>query len=149
MILAFAVLSRGSCCSCTVSCGVAFRVTASLPFLRRGFHRAAAATDRGNRPLPFHQAARYRLATVTPRLTTRKAAEFLAVSPHTIRKYVHLGWLSAVTNSGGRGPGQRYYLNAAEVDAFARGGAPAAEAYRLQRDNRPIVPRKGRGRSVV
>ncbi len=81
-------------------------------------------------------------ATLT-RESVRKAAGRLGVEPETVRRYIRKGDLSATTKNG-RGVAQTLWLDPLEVDAFIRGGIPAAEAYRLERDKPAIPARRGR-----
>lgn len=78
-------------------------------------------------------------ASLPARLTVRQAAEALSVGPATVRRLVRVGQLSAVYPHG-RGVGKRFYLDPAEVEAYARGGARAAAAHRSKRTK----ARKGR-----
>lgn len=78
------------------------------------------------------------------RMTTDEAATALRVKPETVRRHARRRWLHAITDSGETGPGQVLYFDPAEVEAFARGGKPAAEAYRAGRDRKPIPVRRGR-----
>lgn len=79
------------------------------------------------------------------RLTTTEAAKELGVAAETVRSLAKVGYLKAITNSGTHGNGQRMYFDAAEVQAFCEGGAPAAKAYRDHKAAlatiRPIKPR--------
>jgi hypothetical protein len=77
------------------------------------------------------------------RLTTTQVADRLGIGPDAIREYARAGWLTAVTASGRTGKGKRFYFDAEEVDAFAKGGAPAAKAYR-ERQGGPAKPRRYR-----
>jgi excisionase family DNA binding protein len=79
------------------------------------------------------------------RLTVRQVSEQLGVSPGTVRTYAKMGWLSFHITSGRTGPGQRFYFNSDEVEAFAKGGAFAAKSFREQEANDRIKPRRGRG----
>ena len=64
------------------------------------------------------------------KLTTAEVADRLGMSETTVRTFCKVGYLVGQTSSGSRGRGQRYYFDPVEVEAFARGGAPAAKAYR-------------------
>ncbi len=78
------------------------------------------------------------------RLTTKEAAAVLRVSTETVRSLAKdRGYLKPITSSGDCGRGQRMYFDAGEVEAFARGGAPAAKAYREERDLK-VAPKRGR-----
>lgn len=79
------------------------------------------------------------------RMTVKDAAIVLAMDPETIRQKIRQGKLSAMTNGGSTGPGVRKFLDPLEVDAYARGGEPAAEAYRAERDRKAVPVRRGRG----
>lgn len=76
------------------------------------------------------------------RITTTEAARRLSITPDIVRGYARIGWLSRSTSSGRSGRGKRMYFDAAEVEAFARGGAPAAKAYREQQANGAPKPRR-------
>lgn len=79
------------------------------------------------------------------RMTTTEAASLLGVSGETVRQFAKIGYLTAHTNSGETGVGKRFYFDAAEVAAFAEGGAPAAKTYRETKAN-PTPAGKGRGK---
>ena len=78
-------------------------------------------------------------------LTTTEVAERLEVTPATVLEYMRLGWLRGWTRSGEVGPGQRWYFDAREVEAFAKGGRIAAKAWREQQEP---TGRPKRGRRV-
>ena len=80
------------------------------------------------------------------RLTTREAADALGVSHDAVRVYAKVGYLKPITASGTLGVGQRMYFDRDEVEAFARGGAPAAKAYRESRET--VAPKRGRKQKV-
>jgi hypothetical protein len=78
------------------------------------------------------------------RMNTREAAERLGFrdksgepAADSVCKLVALGYLKPVTSDGTRGPGKRMYFDSGEIEAFARGGAPAAAAYRRGARSRP------------
>lgn len=76
-------------------------------------------------------------ANKTHDMPTTKVARLLGVSATMVREYAKLGHLSAVTQSGGNGKGQRLYFDPIEVAAFFSGQAPAAAVYRRRRDFKP------------
>jgi hypothetical protein len=81
------------------------------------------------------------------RVTTTEAAALLNVSTETVRMYAKLGYLTGITADGEFGRGKKMQFDAAEVAAFAEGGAPAAKAYRESRAALKVIPvRKGRGK---
>jgi hypothetical protein len=64
------------------------------------------------------------------RITTKVAADRLGVSSEMVRQYHAEGWLVGRTTSGVTGRGRRLFFDPGEVEAFARGGAAGAAAYR-------------------
>ena len=80
------------------------------------------------------------------RITTKQAAVMLGVDPQGVRVFAKTGWLRGITNSGAMGQGKRLYFDRDEVEAFARGGAPAAKAYREGRET--VAPKRGRKQKV-
>jgi hypothetical protein len=82
------------------------------------------------------------------RMTTTEAGELLGLTGETIRAYIRQGWLTGQTASGKLGRAQRIYLDRGEVEAFAKGGAPATQAYREQQANAAMPKLKGRRRTV-
>lgn len=78
------------------------------------------------------------------RIPTSVAAERLGVSPATVLDYMRRGYLTGTTTTGERSEvGGWYWFDPAEVDAFARGAAPAAKAYRESRETNG-TPKRGR-----
>jgi hypothetical protein len=77
------------------------------------------------------------------RIDTAEAAKRLGITGETVRAYVRLGWLDGKTPSGETGRGKPFFFDSDEVEAFKRGGAPAAKAYREARDL-SIKPKRGR-----
>jgi hypothetical protein len=80
------------------------------------------------------------------RINTTEAAKRLGVSRSAIRSLSYSGLLKATTTNGNRGFGVRLYFDEAEVDAFALGGAPAAKAYREDRDEQRAKSGNRKGR---
>lgn len=85
--------------------------------------------------------------TAVPRLryTHAEAAAVLGIGVQYLYELADRGDLVPTTNQGRRGGGKRLYYDPAEVEAFARGGAPAAAAYRAGRDG-AAKGKAGRGR---
>lgn len=85
-------------------------------------------------------------------MKTAEVAEALEVDPETVRTYVSLGYLTPRTRSGKRGRGQRMYFDEGEVQAFKKGDAAGAAAYRqmiADREAEQAGPkRRGRGRKA-
>lgn len=63
------------------------------------------------------------------RLSVREAAKALSVSPVTIRRLVKSGTFKAIRNRKS-GPGQRIYLLASEIEAFASAGEAGVQSLR-------------------
>ena len=83
------------------------------------------------------------------RIKTRTVAERMDCSVETVRAWANEGYLTWWTPDGTRGKSHDLWFDAAEVEAFIRGGAPAAKAYR-ERLNGDVTPtRRGRGRKKV
>jgi len=78
------------------------------------------------------------------RMTVEDAAEALRLEPEAVRRHIRRGNLAASTDSGKRGPSQRLYLDPAEVEAFAMGGAPAAKDYRDRKAGSTIKAKRPR-----
>lgn len=87
------------------------------------------------------------MSTGSKRMKTFEVAERLGLSRETVRGLAASGQLGFHTNSGRIGRGSRKYFDANEVEAFARGGAPAAKAYRESLE-RPMQQR-GRRRQAA
>ncbi len=80
------------------------------------------------------------------RISTSEAAKILGVSRESVRVFATFrDYLKPMTNTGDWGRGVRMYFDQAEVEAFARGGAPAAKAYRESLEVKP----KRRGRNMA
>jgi hypothetical protein len=77
------------------------------------------------------------------RIDTTEAANRLGITGETVRAYVRLGWLDGKTASGETGRGKPFFFDSDEIEAFRRGGAPAAKAYRESRDL-DVKPKRGR-----
>lgn len=82
---------------------------------------------------------------VSQMMTTRQVAEALGVSPVSVRQYAIDGHLSSFTTKGKSGRAQRRYFDPEEVEAFRRGGALAAQAFR---ERKKLKPRRG-GKAVA
>lgn len=88
-----------------------------------------------------------RLAAIQPlRYTHAEAAKLLGVSESCLYKLAEDGVLEPMRNGiGARIGGRRLYYDRLELEAFARGGAPAAKAYR---ESKGIVTKPRRGRKA-
>ena len=77
-------------------------------------------------------------------------ARRLGLHPQSVRRYVAAGYLKPWTADGTLGKGKDILIDAGEAEAFVKGGAPAAKAYREQREAGDVAPtRRGRGRKKV
>lgn len=79
------------------------------------------------------------------RISTTEAAKILGVKPDTVRDYASRDFLWSMTRDGTNGHGKRRFFDEDEIHAFARGGIPAAKAYRESKESQVPV-RKGRGK---
>lgn len=64
------------------------------------------------------------------RIKTSAAADLLGVTAETVRAYAREGWLTPLRANPDPAVRCSFFFDAAEVEAFARGGAAGAAAYR-------------------
>jgi hypothetical protein len=77
------------------------------------------------------------------RIKTKAVAEILGVTPETVRAYARDEWIVRLPTCPEPGRKEIWYFDAGEVEAFARGGAKAAEAYRRSVGPK-AAPKRGR-----
>lgn len=79
------------------------------------------------------------------RIKTSAAAKILGVTGETVRAYAREGWIARLPTNPDPDARSVWYFDEAEVEAFAKGGAAGAKAYRETAGPKATVKR---GRKV-